>query len=565
MSDPESNNVTPGQEDDNNFDPELREHLLEDLAQDEVRFRLERKIQYALIAFGVALLTIICLAIWASTIRARVAITVFGDGVGGDGQPTAVRVVVRDPKTNEALRPRDAELTLQITGQDPRPVQNVVLGPETVDAALFADAEALAKNARLSIRVTADGMEDRIQIALTPARKTGPGVKITDAVGALQIPDKATGAIDEPPRFPRFALDEGSVQVRLYPESGSLVPVLGNNVWLLGLHRGRVYPGLKLKVDPPGWELLTDAQGLAELRLTTGRELGALKIKRVITAPASQPASQPADEPRVESAFARATLDTPPSQILTHAREVLVIPGKEARVDVSSVRMNAWLSFEVWYGERLVALSYSQIQEGQALLDLPAPEHARTIMAVRLARSPVREDVVSDTAFFYVDDAPIQEAWRHLLADLGAEVNNDPGLAALAAVKVSSDEVAERLMRVALSRARLKLDAPPELADSSMRNHAMADSRRRAWQGWLFGAYWLLGLGALALAVIAVLVHNRNTYRRLDVFSAEASGEDDETARTMRRRGTFELIGVVIGMTFGLFIVYYLLANLWWG
>ncbi|MFH1808707.1 MAG: hypothetical protein ABIJ09_08175 [Pseudomonadota bacterium] len=537
------------------FDPELREHYEQDLEISEERWRFERRVQRLLIAFGVALLSIIFLAIWASTLRSRIAVEVYGDGLAGDGWPSSLRLVARDPKSGAILRPLGVEVSLQVTGDDPQQIENLGLTAETASALFVVDAERLARGASVALSLRTAEEPDALELALrSPAAATACGVHLVDSVQALQKPEAVEGAVDALPALPVVEFAGRTITLRFYPESGTLVPVLMNRVTVLALADGVPASGVAVRVDPLGWNLRTDAQGLGDLQWTPGRELGALTLT-----PLSGDDEQLATPTPVKVALA-----APPSQLLAKPRRAHVAPGGDIVVDIQSVRLRTFLSYEVWYGARLVAQSDLAVDSGHAVLELPAPDRPRVLVGTRVQRAPLGEDVVSDQAFVYVDDGDARSALAHLLEDLAPQLGRDPGLQALATMPVNDDDDAERRMRLLFSR--LELDARPQLvASSGPRNQARAELRRLRWQRWLFAGYWTLGLGALALASFAVVLHNRRLFTRLKQAGDDDPAEAEATARSIRHRGTLELIAVVIGMVFGLFIVYRLLSNLWWG
>lgn len=539
------------------LDAELRDHLLQDIEVGVERQRLERRVHRALIAFGAALLVVICLAIWASTIRARTAVTVYGDGYGGDEQPSAFRFAARDPKTGAALTIDHADVELETTSGVVRPVTNVLVGSDLATAALFVQPEEMTGGARLVVRMLLAGEEDRIEVPLRAAPPAGLGIRLVDAREALQKPEDIHGVVAETPRFPELIVDGEPVELRFYPEGGQLVPVLANDLWMLALGGGRPRAELEITVDPPGWTVTTDTLGMGRLHLTPGRDHGVLAVRQ------GQPASE--DGVQIVKPDISVRLATPPTQLLARTAQILVAPGDSITVQISSVRLRTWLAFEVWYGARLVAMEHTAVDGGRTEITLPAPARPRTVVAVRLTRNPIGVGAVTSTAFIYVDDVAAPEAWRHLVEDLGPELESDAGLRALAGLTIDDPALAERNMRLALSRANLVAAAVPQLADNSARNHSRAAVRRQAWQRWIFGLYWLLGLGALGFSCGAVVLHSRRFHQRLAQLDLEDPESELGSSQVVRRRGYLELLAVVIGVLFGLVTVYQLLANLWWG
>lgn len=545
---------------DGEFDPQLKKHLLHDMEVEQKRVRLERSIHRCLISFAVALLSILFMAIWVSTIRPRIILQAHGDGMGGDGQPTAIRVTARDPKGGALLVPGKAELILQ-TGVDPdgvqqKPVQSVVLSAESVSAALFISEQEVADNARLLVRVQSEDLNDHLLIPIAQPAQRELGVVLEDASEVLQKPEQAEGAIDQKPKLPKIGQGEERVEVRFYPESGQLVPVLGNEILVLALKDGKPQPGVRLRVEPPGWNLTTDRLGLAQLNYTPGRDLGTLKLS---------PVTEASSGPTIEPAPVKVILAAPPSQLLARPRHRLVAPQESIEIDITSVRLRTWLSFEVYYGARLVAMSFARVDGGSAQLSIPAPELERSLVSVRLGRASVSTGAVTESTTVYVNSAAATQAYRHLVQDLGDLLNVDPGLQALAQAEPDSPKQALQLISLLLSRAKLLQQGPRLLADSTERNELRASERRQRWQRWLFGLYWVLAVGVLILACVAVIMHNRRQFQRMVALDEDDPAEALKTATKIRRRGYLELLSVVIAMLFGLFCFYYLLSNLWWG
>lgn len=545
------------------FDPKLRAQLSEDLKNQEQQWRFEKSVQRSLFAFSFALLTVICLAIWASTLRPRIMIELYGGDTVLPKQHLALRAIARDPRSGLALPLDDATMQLGFASQDPISLDNVGLAPECADTVFMLSADQCKDKPNLEIALNSGGLWDDIRVPLdcsqTNARPPVP-LNFVAAELSLKPPNDNQGATDKPLRFARINWQGQSVELRLYPESKDLVPILSNQVYLLALENQQLVNDLRVEVKPPGWKLRTENFGVASFQITPGRALGSL----VLT---------PLDAPPPDKGVAQAqvlrpqtlVLKAPPSQLLARARKVLAQPDELVDVDILSVRSRTLLSVELWYNQRLGGISLLPVDGGQAQLKIPCPKQDRSIVALRLQHNLVGADQVRDEAFVYVDSASPSMAWRHFAQRYLSDVQ-DPGLRALAQVEVRRPKLARELLRLALSRAEIPTNLQRS-ASNQQRNTDRVLAIRARWQFWLMSLYWILGAGALLLAVIAVLRHNQQLYRRLVDFANDA--EDDQDPKTspqrIRRRAWVELGSVVIGILFGLYIVYFLISRMWWG
>ncbi len=276
----------------------------------------------------------------------------------------AVEFAEQDGKPRSYYRPGDHVIgTVRANYFFGKPVDHaeVMIKASAMDVALFEAASANGKT-------DGDGVY-KFDLQLPPyfaGRPLSQGA----ARALIEATVKDSAAHSETRGEP-ITMSESSILLTAIPESGSLIPRLENQVYLLSSYPDGTPAATSLTVHIPNAHdehVLTDAGGVAVVRLKPGAEMDSLHIE--------------ADDHHGNRASSTVSLETRDGsdQILLRADHTLLKAGDSIHLKVLSTRAHGSAYVDVVKNGQTILTRDVEIQNGEAELILTAtPEMAGTL------------------------------------------------------------------------------------------------------------------------------------------------------------------------------------------